>query len=1341
MFSSPAQTPCVQTDLSDIPENHTLHVKGHLTPLKDQLGADNSSPVFRCLEASEPSNSFFQASRNVSINGGHFNSTMGHHTNLTIHLGLEAPLSNTEPVHTDSAHSASKGQTEVCSSLSGNIPNVNSEVACQSLRLQVVQPLQMSPSTQKSNEVYEKQLSMKGRGFPLWVPEPNRRLPIMYRREGVSIGDVGIITPSGGFSFLFNICLPADDPINLGRVPEDFEPIYPQLDADMDIREFFEFKQGNYLASKSIKTSKSDALSLDLLFKSKASEGAILTMPEGAISFDLENIPHFRTYAAANVESWYRFVNGPRGREAQNGDIRLVTGCDKTTSWGMAVLSNHISQAQESQTNCLRFKVASDPLNPSACAYTWECSGIVEARVGPDCREIDELRRRAGERERERGLDAADNNDADGKFLNQCLFVRTLNLTLGAESWERLNQELALKIGSMQNRRSGNTSLNDFVSECNAQVESSSIAGHEALTPVSNKAGNQHVISMTTTPEISYIPCYYLTSVLYYKYPAARMVITHDGDWTSAAKRGFLISDQTQEDLLARILDKYDIKHDESASRNVSINGGHFNSTMGHHTNLTIHFGLQPLQMSPSTQKSNEVYEKQLSMKGRGFPLWIPEPNRRLPITYRREGVSIGDVGIITPSGGFSFLFNICLPADDPINRGRVPEDFEPIYPQLDADMDIREFFEFKQGNYLASTSIENSQSDAFSPDLFFESKASEGAILTMPEGAIAFDLENIPHFRTYAAANVESWYRFVNGPRGREAKNGDIRLVTGCDKTTSWGMAVLSNHIAQHAQESRTNCLRFKAARGDPRNPAACAYTWECSGMVEARVGPDRREIEELRRRAGERERERERGLDAADDDGADGKFLNQCLFVRTLNLTLGAESWDTLNQELALKIGAMQNRRSGNTSVDNFVAEGNARVESSSVARHGAPPSSKAGNQHAISMTTTPEISVRTSDHLNTVTRPVYLFIPLAIPSIKVSERTAYRTSRMVITHDGDWTSAVNGGFAISAQTKADLLARILDKYDIKYDESGEESALMKKSTYIDNEDEGVLYLDAKKELIVSSLGSYSPTEEQTLFRGLEELALDSPDDLAGANPPALPEESECSSRFASMMPDRRRHSFSDCAPSLNGYHPRLVSADSTAARSDRDGPYSTPSPPSDPSSNIQEPRANAFVGRHPTAPPGLNLTEHVKEGPDSFQQLRCDPVQAKLRDSIIDSRRQKLPGRYTCGVPNCHASFSRKLALDNHVKSHLRTTSVRQRQETTNPNRTPLYSSYDTKKQRPATTDGNLNNHNGSKSRTSLLVAFQIWATASTCAPATTSTDSVHRPGYDRSPYTSV
>ncbi|KAF8956508.1 hypothetical protein BDZ97DRAFT_1616431, partial [Flammula alnicola] len=171
---------------------------------------------------------------------------------------------------------------------------------------------------------------------------------------------------------------------------------------------------------------------------------------------------------------------------------------------------------------------------------------------------------------------------------------------------------------------------------------------------------------------------------------------------------------------------------------------------------------------------------------GRGFPLWIPEPNKNLPLSYQRKGINIGDVGIITPSGSFSFLFNICVPHDDPINPRTLPEGFSPIYPPIDP-IDIRKLTEFKAGSYLASSSIEKSQSDAKFPGLCFETSASEGAILTMPEGAISQDLENIPRFRAYAAKHVDNWYRFVNGPRGREAKNGDVRLVVGCDKTTSW--------------------------------------------------------------------------------------------------------------------------------------------------------------------------------------------------------------------------------------------------------------------------------------------------------------------------------------------------------------------------------------------------------------------------------------------------------------------------------------------------------------------------------------------------------------------------
>jgi hypothetical protein len=70
-------------------------------------------------------------------------------------------------------------------------------------------------------------------GYPLWVPKPDDNLCQEYRERGISIGDVGLITADGEFDFLFNICLPADDPINLGRTPPDFHQIL--LDSPKDV--------------------------------------------------------------------------------------------------------------------------------------------------------------------------------------------------------------------------------------------------------------------------------------------------------------------------------------------------------------------------------------------------------------------------------------------------------------------------------------------------------------------------------------------------------------------------------------------------------------------------------------------------------------------------------------------------------------------------------------------------------------------------------------------------------------------------------------------------------------------------------------------------------------------------------------------------------------------------------------------------------------------------------------------------------------------------------------------------------------------------------------------------
>ena len=176
----------------------------------------------------------------------------------------------------------------------------------------------------------------------------------------------------------------------------------------------------------------------------------------------------------------------------------------------------------------------------------------------------------------------------------------------------------------------------------------------------------------------------------------------------------------------------------------------------------------------------------------------------------------------------------------------------------------------------------------SFCSDIVFESSASEGAILTMPRGARSEDLGNLARFREYAAANVADWYRFVNGPRGREAKNGDVRLVVGFDKTTSWGIATFSNLTQQNS------CLlKFGPSEGDS------AYTWsEYSGVADVRAGPDSDEIDELK----------------IDSDPPDVQFENQCLFVRTLNVTLADDVWADIHSSSSSQYPRVKNYSDSN-------------------------------------------------------------------------------------------------------------------------------------------------------------------------------------------------------------------------------------------------------------------------------------------------------------------------------------------------------------------------------------------------------------------------------------------
>jgi hypothetical protein len=129
---------------------------------------------------------------------------------------------------------------------------------------------------------------------------------------------------------------------------------------------------------------------------------------------------------------------------------------------------------------------------------------------------------------------------------------------------------------------------------------------------------------------------------------------------------------------------------------------------------MTIHsFDFQTSTIpSPSSspartmEQDNKIYARLLMPRGDGFPLWFPQPNSRLPSEYRRKGVSIGDVGIITAGGAFDFLFNICCPSNDPINANRVPEEFKPLKPPDPTDI-YEDPFVHRPGGHVASRLIE----------------------------------------------------------------------------------------------------------------------------------------------------------------------------------------------------------------------------------------------------------------------------------------------------------------------------------------------------------------------------------------------------------------------------------------------------------------------------------------------------------------------------------------------------------------------------------------------------------------------------------------------------------
>ncbi|KDR72730.1 hypothetical protein GALMADRAFT_73761 [Galerina marginata CBS 339.88] len=286
---------------------------------------------------------------------------------------------------------------------------------------------------------------------------------------------------------------------------------------------------------------------------------------------------------------------------------------------------------------------------------------------------------------------------------------------------------------------------------------------------------------------------------------------------------------------------------------------------------------------APTRRGGYEIYYQHIAAQRRGSALWIPEPSRTLPPQYRRNGVTIGDLGVISEFGSFDFLFNICHPRDHPIHPPGLPETFTPLPI---SPSNITQYSEFIGESYLSSESVKNG--------LVFETSALEGALLMMPVGSNSADLISKARVRKFFKDNAENWYTYANNEREWEVRNGELRLVIGHDKTTAWGMATFSNSTT----EEGPCMLKFKPVES---SNVGRTYGWEYSGTAQVRTGPDRDQMQALR---------------AAEPPQDGVEYENQTLFVRTINVTLQ----DTVWKALAFDFGEVEvdDDLSGNNMVD---------------------------------------------------------------------------------------------------------------------------------------------------------------------------------------------------------------------------------------------------------------------------------------------------------------------------------------------------------------------------------------------------------------------------------------
>ncbi|KAF9009625.1 hypothetical protein BDQ17DRAFT_1073564 [Cyathus striatus] len=433
--------------------------------------------------------------------------------------------------------------------------------------------------------------------------------------------------------------------------------------------------------------------------------------------------------------------------------------------------------------------------------------------------------------------------------------------------------------------------------------------------------------------------------------PEVASTLTHTTTSSTAlCSQPDLIGIPLQEDIIESPISE-NVDSDKDESRSVESSESETNVNMIP-THETLFLPSETLSRSPSDR---QIYVEKMFPLNHGFPLWFPQPDRYLPFEYRRKGVSIGDVGVITPNGAFDFLFNISLPAEHPINPNDLPDDFSFI-PKLRTLFQIS----LNPGTSAISNLDINSHFDENTNDIIFTCQDSnKGAILAIPDGASEEDLRNEWELKEFISKNALTWYRYARHC-GLELDRRSLYLVTGHTKSKTWGIATFCKTVPE-----RNSVLSISKS-----NPTSgLPFSWKKSGGATVfRTGP------------------------SPDPDFSENGMQtdtdNQCLFLRGFQISLSEDMW---NKILGLTDGV-----TNKNSPEEYHKPGSTLKKSNCKDRTGSGAQSSCHKDFGNSISITKFPPRNTQSHpLNVINDMLFSIAPKA---------------HIVVTHDSSWSKLVS-------------------------------------------------------------------------------------------------------------------------------------------------------------------------------------------------------------------------------------------------------------------------------------------------------------------------------------------